>query len=343
MSFWRGRSVFVTGGTGLMGGWLVKRLLSEGADVVCLVRDGCPKTMFATEGLGEQVTVVNGSLADRSLIQRALSEYSVQTVFHLAAQPLVGVAKADPIGTLEANIQGTWNVLEAARQTKVAQTVIASSDKAYGASDHLPYVETDPLKGIYPYDASKSCADLLSTMYARTFGLPVAVLRCANLFGGGDLNFSRTIPGVIKSTLHGEQFKIRSDGTCVRDFLYVKDAAQAYLTVGEGLARQPELAGEAFNFSLAIRLTVLDCVNAVLRLMGREDLEPIIENRASAEIQEQYMDCSKARQSFGWTPRYGMDEALRETIDWYSVHFGIPVPRKAEVVVGAADVPAVSL
>lgn len=325
-NFWSGRSVFVTGATGLMGGWLVKRLIGEGAEVVALVRDSCPKTMFATEGLADKVTVVDGCLENLPLLRRAMQEYSVQTVFHLAAQPLVGVAMADPISTLQINIQGTCNVLEAARQANVAQTVVASSDKAYGCSQDLPYTETHPLQGIYPYDVSKSCADLISTMYARTYGLPVAILRCANLFGGGDLNFSRTIPGVIRSTLHGLQFRIRSDGKAIRDFLYIKDAAQAYLTVAEGLARHPELSGEAFNFSVSKRLSVLDIVSQVLSLMDRLDLEPIIENTAKAEIQEQYMDCSKARRILNWQPLYGMDEALNETISWYADHLGFPAP-----------------
>lgn len=340
-SFWCGKAVFVTGATGLMGGWLVKRLIGEGAEVIALVRDGCPKTMFATEGMADKVTVVDGCLENLPLLRRTLLEYSVQTVFHLAAQPLVGVAKADPTSTLQINVQGTWNVLEAARQAKGAQVVVASSDKAYGCSQKLPYRETHPLQGIYPYDVSKSCADLISTMYARTYELPVGILRCANLFGGGDLNFSRTIPGVIQATLQDRQFRIRSDGKCVRDFLYVKDAVKAYLTVAEGLARRPELTGEAFNFSLSARLTVLDVADQVLRLMGRRDLEPIIENRASAEIQEQYMDCSKARRSLGWKPQYGMDEALQETIDWYAAYFGIPVSRAATPRVrNAASAPA---
>jgi CDP-glucose 4,6-dehydratase len=327
--FWSGRRVFVTGATGLMGGWLVKRLLAEGADVVALVRDRVPRTMFMTEGLGDRVTIVQGCVEDLALLRRALSEYAINTVFHLAAQPLVGVAMANPVGTLEANVRGTWNVLETARQAHVAETVVASSDKAYGVSEELPYFETHPLKGIFPYDVSKSCADLISTMYARTYGLPVTVMRCANLFGGGDLNFNRTIPGAIQATLLGQQFRIRSDGTCIRDFLYVKDAALAYLTAAEGLARHPELAGEAFNFSMAMKLSVLDVTGMILRLMHREDLEPIIENRARAEVQEQYMTCTKARQVFGWEPEYVMEQALLETIDWYASYFGVAVDRPA--------------
>lgn len=336
--FWSGRPVFVSGATGLMGGWLVKRLLTEGADIVALVRDSVPRTIFATEGLAARVTTVQGCLEDLPLLRRTFSEYSIRTVFHLAAQPLVGVAKANPVGTLQANVMGTWNVLESARLAGVAETVIASSDKAYGISEDLPYLETHPLRGNYPYDVSKSCADLISTMYADTYGLRVAVMRCANLFGGGDLNFSRTIPGVIESTLHGQQFRIRSDGTCIRDFLYVKDAARAYMTVAEGLARRPELSGQAFNFSMAVKLTVLDVVNHVLRLMQREDLEPIVENLARAEIQEQYMSCDKARRTFGWQPEYGMDEALRETIDWYVGYFGLPVTGRVREAAAHASV-----
>jgi CDP-glucose 4,6-dehydratase len=312
-----------------MGGWLVKQLLAEEAEVVALVRDRVPRTMFASDGLSEQVTVVEGRLEDLALLRRTLAEYPIKTVFHLAAQPLVGVAVANPVGTLEANVMGTWNVLEAARQTGVAETIVASSDKAYGASSNLPYFESHPLRGTFPYDVSKSCADLISTMYAQTYGLPVAVMRCANLFGGGDLNFNRTFPGIIKSTLLGQQFRVRSDGTCVRDFLYVKDAARAYMMVAEGLARQPELAGEAFNFSMGVKLTVIECAEMVLCLMHREDLRPIIENRARAEIQEQYMTYTKARGVFGWEPQYGMEQALLETIDWYAAHFGIVTAKPA--------------
>jgi CDP-glucose 4,6-dehydratase len=304
-----------------MGGWLVRRLVDEGADVVALVRDACPTGLLFSEQLYDRITVVRGCLEDLPLLRRSLAEYSIETVFHLAAQPLVGVAKKDPVGTLQANVLGSWNVLEAARQTKVSQIVVASSDKAYGANPNLPYRETYPLQGKYPYDVSKSCTDLICGMYAATYGLPVGILRCANLFGGGDLNFSRTFPGVVKSTLEGERFRIRSDGQFVRDFLYVKDAAEAYLHIAEGLASNPELAGEAFNFSLEVRLTVLDCANQVLELMGRTDLEPIIENQASSEIREQYLDCTKAHTVLGWQPKFSMEQGLRETIAWYTKYF----------------------
>ena len=318
--FWATRPTFVTGATGLMGSWLLQRLVAEGADVVALVRDGAPRSIAAQNGLLGQIATVHGCLEDFSLIRRSLSEYSTDTVFHLAAQPLVGVAKVDPLSTLETNIRGTWNVLEAARLCGVRQVVIASSDKAYGASTNLPYCETHPLQGCYPYDASKSCADLISTMYATTYRLPVGIMRCANLFGGGDLNFSRTIPGVIQATLKGERFVIRSDGKFVRDFLYVKDAAEAYLRVAEGLAGDPDLAGQAFNFGLGLRLTVLELTQQILKMLGRTDLEPVVQNRASFEIREQYLSSEKARVKLGWVPRYTLAEGLKETIEWYRNH-----------------------
>ena len=320
MGFWTGRTTFVTGATGLMGGWLAKRLLEEGANVVALVRDRVPGGLLAKEGALDRCTVVNGSLSDLSLLRRAFCEYEVDTVFHLAAQPIVGVAKLDPIGTLEANVRGTWNVLEAGRASGVKQLVVASSDKAYGDSTTLPYAEDHPLAGRFPYDVSKSCADLISTMYATTYRLPAVIVRCANLFGGGDLNFNRVIPGAVRSTLQGEPFVIRSDGKFVREFLYVKDAALGYMFIAQQLAENRELIGEAFNLGLDIRMTVLEVVSHVLRIMGRQDLEPKILNQASAEIREQYMSSDKARRLLGWQPTYTFEAGLRETIDWYASH-----------------------
>ncbi len=253
------------------------------------------------------------------MLRRAISEYETGTVFHLAAQTQVGVAKRDPLNTLEANVRGTWNVLEACRQAEIKQVVVASSDKAYGSpSELLPYLETHPLQGRYPYDCSKSCTDLLSTMYATSYGVPVAIARFANIFGGGDANSSRIIPNVIRATLRGERFVIRSDGKFVRDFLYVQDAADAYLCLAENLSLNPALAGEAFNFSLEMKITVRELVQTVLELMGRPDLEPVIQNTASSEIREQYMVCDKAKTMLGWFPHHSFEEGLRETIDWYS-------------------------
>jgi CDP-glucose 4,6-dehydratase len=322
-SYWKGKTVFVTGATGLMGSWLVKALLNEDAEVVALVRDQAPKSLLVREGLISRIAIVNGDLESLPTLQRAIAEYQPRTVFHLAAQPLVQVAKLDPIGTLRANVAGTWNLLEACRLVGKSSVVVASSDKAYGANENLPYFETHPLQGRYPYDVSKSCADLITQMYSATYGLRTAIARCGNLFGGGDLNYSRTIPGVIQATLAGERFVIRSDGKFIRDFLYVKDAAESYLTLGERLAEDPSIPGEAFNFSLELKLTVLDIVNAVLKIMNRTDLDPIIQNTASSEIREQYLDATKARTRLGWSPKYGMEDALRETVAWYESQQGI--------------------
>lgn len=307
----------MTGATGLLGSWLVPELVQRGASVVALVRDGAPRSRLVRDGWLERIATVQGSLTDEGLVRRTLAEYAIDSVFHLGAQTLVGVAKLDPVGTLEANVRGTWMLLEAARQCNVKQVLVASSDKAYGDSDRLPYREDHPLQGRFPYDVSKSCADLVTTMFARTYGLRAAVVRCGNLFGGGDLNFSRLIPGVILATLKGENFLIRSDGKYVRDFLYVEDAADAYITLAEKLAADPALAGEAFNFGLELRPTMLELAEKVLAMMGRPDLRPVVQNVASAEIREQYLDARKARERLDWHPRHGMDEGLRRTIDWY--------------------------
>jgi CDP-glucose 4,6-dehydratase len=325
-SFWKDRPTLVTGATGLLGSWLLQRLADEGASVTALVRDGTPRSIVVDNGLLNRVNTVHGSIEDFDLIRRTLSEYSIDTVFHLAAQSLVSVAKLDPLSTLQTNVRGTWNILEAARLCGSRQVVIASSDKAYGASSELPYTEKHPLQGRYPYDASKACADLISSMYATTFGLPVCIIRCANLFGGGDLNLSRTIPGAIQATLKSQPFVIRSDGKFVRDFLYVKDAAAAYLKVAETLAAQSSLAGEAFNFGLGIRLTVLELTEQILTIMGRSDLKPVIQNNASFEIREQYLSSDKARAVLGWVPRYTLSEGLRETVAWYRNRFELERP-----------------
>jgi CDP-glucose 4,6-dehydratase len=320
-TFWEGRSVLVTGATGFLGGWLVRQLLHDGANVIVLLRDDSSRNLLSKERLLDRVVVVRGGLEDYSLLRRIIGEYGVQNVFHLAAQALVNVAKADPVGTLEANVRGTWHVLEAVRQRPSCQLVVASSDKAYGACHVLPYTESTQLNGTFPYDVSKSCADLISRMYAVTYGVPVCVTRCANIFGGGDFNFSRLLPDLIQKTLLGQTFVIRSDGKFVRDFIYAKDAVQAYLLLAERMASDSSLWGEAFNFSMGLRLTVLDLVKLVLRIMGRPDLEPIIENTASSEIHEQSLSAGKAHRVLGWAPQYTMERGLAETISWYRSHF----------------------
>ena len=317
-SFWRDRSVFVTGGSGLLGGWMVRALVEQGADVVCLVRDWVPQSELLKPALRDRVRLVRGDVRDQGLMERALGEYEVDTVFHLAAQTIVGVANRNPVSTFESNIQGTWALLEACRRSPLVRSiVIASSDKAYGDQEVLPYDESTPLQGQHPYDVSKSCADLISAMYAKSYGLPVTITRCGNFYGGGDLNWNRLVPGTIRSVLRGERPIIRSDGSLIRDYFYVEDGVGAYLLLAEALHRRPELAGEAFNFSNELQLTVLDLTAKILQRMGSK-LEPDVRNQASNEIQHQYLSAAKARRMLDWSPTYGLDEGLDRTIRWYT-------------------------
>ena len=320
-SFWQDRVTLVTGGTGLVGGWLVARLVDAGADVVCLVRDWVPQSEAVRTRLIERVKVVRGDLRDQALLERVLGEYEVDTVLHLAAQTIVGIANRNPVSTFETNIQGTWALLEACRRSPtVKQVVTASSDKAYGDQDILPYDEGTPLQGQHPYDVSKSCADLIAHTYAVTYGLPVVVTRCGNFYGGGDLNWNRIVPGTIRSIIRGQRPVIRSDGSFVRDYFYVEDGAAAYMLLAERLAAAPALRGEAFNFSNEIQITVLDLVRRILALTG-STLEPDVRNDASHEIRHQYLSASKARSQLGWSPLFNLGEGLARTIDWYQGFF----------------------
>jgi CDP-glucose 4,6-dehydratase len=320
-AFWRDRPVFVTGAAGLLGSSLVRQLVSAGADVVALVRDWVPRSEFNASGLASQVRVVRGDVRDQELLERVLGEYEIATVMHLAAQAIVGVANRNPVSTLDTNVRGTWALLEAARRTPtVKQIVTASSDKAYGDQEVLPYTEATPVFGRHPYDVSKSCADLIAQMYASAFGLPVCVTRCGNFYGGGDLNWNRIVPGTIRSVLRGERPIIRSDGRYTRDYIYVDDGARAYLTLAEKLGENPSLAGEVFNFSYERRMTVLELVERILEVMG-STLEPDIRNEASHEIRDQYLDATKARTVLGWRPAFEFDDSLRTTVDWYTRYF----------------------
>jgi CDP-glucose 4,6-dehydratase len=316
-NFWQDRPVLVTGASGLVGGWLTRRLVEAGADVVCLVRDWVPRQELMRSNLIEKVTVVRGDLRDRDLLERALGEYEIDTVMHLAAQAIVGVANRNPISTFESNIQGTWNVLEACRRSPgVHSIVVASSDKAYGDQENLPYNEDTPLRGQHPYDVSKSCADLITHSYAKTYDLPVAVTRCGNFFGGGDLNWNRIVPGTIRAVLRGERPIIRSDGQFVRDYFYVEDGAAAYMLLAEQLSSRPELRGQAFNFSYESQVTVLCLVKEILRAM-QSPLEPRVLNEASHEIRRQYLSAERARTILGWQPIFTLAEGLARTIPWY--------------------------
>lgn len=319
--FWQDRPVLVTGGSGLLGGWLVKRLLHGGADVVCLLRDWVPQSELVQSGLFDHVKVVRGDVRDQALLERVLGEYEVHTVFHLAAQTIVTIANRNPVSTFESNIQGTWSLLEACRRSpKIAQVILASSDKAYGDQTNLPYDETTPLQGQHPYDVSKSCADLIARTYAVSYGLPVAITRCGNFYGGGDLNWNRIVPGTIRSILRGQRPIIRSDGSFVRDYFYVEDGAAAYTLLAEKLAENPDLAGEAFNFSNEIQVSVLDLVENLLQITG-SDLKPQVLNEVSNEIKHQYLSAAKARQLLGWTPQFTLTEGLARTLTWYKSYF----------------------
>jgi len=305
----------------LVGGWLVRRLLAVRADVVCLVRDWVPRCELVRSGDIERVKVVRGDVCDQALLERALGEYEIDTVIHLAAQTIVGIANRNPVSTFESNIQGTWSVLEACRRSPaLKQVIIASSDKAYGDQQVLPYDENTPLQGRHPYDVSKSCADLIAHAYAKTYGLPVAITRCGNFYGGGDLNWNRIVPGTIRSVLRGQRPVIRSDGSYVRDYFYVEDGAAAYMLLAEKLAGDPDVRGEAFNFSNELQFTVLELVQRILKLMD-SDLEPDIRNEASNEILRQYLSAAKARERLGWSPLLTLDESLHKTIDWYREYF----------------------
>jgi len=319
--FWEDRPVFVTGATGLLGSWLTKALVNLKADVVCLVRDWVPQSELVLSGTLEKVKVVRGDVRDQALLERILGEYEIRTVFHLAAQTIVSIANRNPVSTLDTNIRGTWALLEACRRTPtVSEIIVASSDKAYGEQEKLPYDETTPLQGKYPYDVSKSCADLIAQMYAHTYQLPVVITRCGNFFGGGDLNWNRIVPGTIRSVLKGENPVIRSDGTYVRDYFYVEDGVYAYLLLAEKLAENRELKGEAFNFSYERPMSVLEIVQLILRLMN-SDLKPIILNEATHEIPRQYLSAKKARKTLGWEPVFTLEEGLRLTIKWYEAFF----------------------
>lgn len=320
-SFWKDKNVFITGCTGLLGSWLTKRLAEEKARVVGLVRDFVPKSNLFLTDTHKKIHIVHGDVAEYKIVERTIAEYEIDTVFHLAAQTIVGIANRSPLSTFESNIKGTWNVLEVARNCKTLKRIIvASSDKAYGKHKKLPYDENMPLRGMHPYDVSKSCADLLAQAYYHTYRLPIAIARCSNLYGGGDLNFNRIVPGTIYSLLNDEAPIIRSDGTFVRDYFYVLDAVDAYLLLASRLD-DASFHGEIFNFGTEKPLSVLELTNLIIRLMGKINIEPIILNEVKDEIKEQYLTCKKAKEMLSWKPKFSLEEGLKETIIWYKNYF----------------------
>ncbi len=323
-AFWRDRSVFVTGATGLLGSWLVSQLVDAGSRVVCLVRDWIPQSELVHNRRIEQVSTVRGDITDRGLLERVLGEYEVEVVFHVAAQAIVGIANREPASTFSTNIEGTWNLLEACRRSPtISSIVVASSDKAYGEQEHLPYTETMPLLGHNPYDVSKSCGDLITQTYAAAYNLPVAVTRCGNFFGGGDLNWNRVVPGTIRSVIRGERPIIRSDGNFVRDYIYIEDAAAAYMLLAERLTSDAALRGQAFNFSYEIQFSVLDMVELILRKM-KSSLRPEVLNQASNEIRHQYLSAERARTVLNWRPQFTLESGLDRTLAWYREFLGAP-------------------
>ena len=318
-----GERVLITGATGMVGSWLVKELIKRGSMVVALVRDVDYQTEFYRSGDYLQTGIVNGSLENFSTIDRAINEYEIDTVFHFGAQTIVGAAYREPLQTFESNIRGTCHILEACRrhQDLVERIVIASSDKAYGIANKLPYTEDMPLKGCHPYDVSKSCADLLAQTYSHTYNMPVAIARCGNIYGGGDLNWSRIVPGTIRSLLNNQRPIIRSNGKYIRDYIYIKDIVDAYLNLAESITEK-NISGEVFNFSTESWITVIEIVNEIRTIMGKKELEPQILNLSLKEIPEQSLSAQKAHKILAWYPKYDLKRGLSETVDWYKNYFG---------------------
>ncbi len=322
VNFWRNRPTLVTGCTGVLGSWLTAELCARGAAVVGVVRDQVPQSNLYRSETAPKMTIVRGEIEDYCFLERVLNEYEIDTVFHLAAQTIVSIANRSPLSTFESNIKGTWNLLEASRRTPtLTRFILASSDKAYGSCDKLTYTEQTPLRGLHPYDVSKSCADLIAQTYYHTYKLPLGITRCGNLFGGGDLNFNRIVPGTYRFLYYGEPPVIRSDGTPLRDYVFVKNIVDAYLLLAENLERD-EVVGQAFNFGPSKPLSVLEMVQAIIRASGK-DIKPDVQGKGQiiGEIQDQYLCSEKAKRLLNWAPRYSLEEGLRETWKWYQDFF----------------------
>ncbi|MBI2134234.1 GDP-mannose 4,6-dehydratase [Candidatus Woesearchaeota archaeon] len=314
---WKGKKVLVTGANGFVGSWVTEALVNSGADVTALIRDSIPNSNLNKSGTIKKISVVTGSLTDLKVLERAFNEYEIDTVFHLAAQAIVGVANRSPISTFESNIMGTWNILEACRTSKkFEKAIIASSDKAYGDQENLPYTEEAPLLGTYPYDASKACTEIIARSYQETYGLRIGIARCANIYGGGDMNPSRLVPDMMTSLIQGRPLVIRSDGKMERDYIYVKDAVSAYLTLAKGINNN-ELSGQSFNFGTGKPITVLELVKKIIEAGGKKNAEIKVLGEAKYEIRRQYLNSEKALKMLGWKPKYSLEQGLKETFDWY--------------------------
>lgn len=319
MSFWKNKICFVTGATGFVGAQVARQLVEHEAKVICLQRDAVKANSLDLFDIRRRVTVISGQLEDFALMERIVNEYEIEAVFHLAAQALVGAANRSPLSTFEANIRGTYSLMEACRTGEtVKRVVVASSDKAYGTHDKLPYTEEYSLNGLFPYDASKACTDIIARSFAHTYDTPVTVTRFANIYGPGDMNMSRIVPGTIVSALKNKNPIIRSDGTPKRDFMYVDDVARAYLMLAENIEKTK---GEAFNFGSGEPVQMLDLVKRIIRLAGKEGVvEPdiLLKTKIAREIDEQYLGAEKAARVLGWQAAFDLDAGLSNTIKWYS-------------------------
>jgi CDP-glucose 4,6-dehydratase len=318
MTFWQDKRVLITGATGLLGSTMVMNLVKKKTDTICLVRDWVPESELFRDQHSNDVTIISGAITNQPLLERILGEYEIETVFHLAAQTIVKVANSNPVSTFESNIKGTWTVLEACRRSPtVTSIVVASSDKAYGYKPKLPYNEDMLLDGRYPYDVSKVCTDLIAQSYAETYQLPIAITRCGNFYGPGDLNWNRIIPGTIRSILRNERPIIRSDGTTIRDYLFIEDAVTGYLKIAEFLEGwKTVFSGQAFNLSTETPISTINLVNVILEKMC-SDLKPVVLNQATNEIHEQWLSADKAHRLLDWYSLYNLDDGLRTTITWY--------------------------
>ncbi|MCB1022907.1 MAG: NAD-dependent epimerase/dehydratase family protein [Acidobacteria bacterium] len=317
--FWKNRNAFVTGATGFVGAHVVRKLVENSANVFCLQRDETHPNALDLLELRDKVTVIRGSVDDLNLMSRILNENEIDAVFHLAAQALVGVANRSPFSTFESNVRGTYSLLEACRLNPIVKRiVVASSDKAYGSHTSLPYEEDFALQGLFPYDVSKTCTDLIAQSFAATFDLPLSITRSANIYGEGDTNLSRIIPGTIISVLNGEAPVIRSDGTPVRDFIFSEDIALGYLLLAENAE---SIKGEAFNFGSGTPVNMLDLANTIIRLLGKESsLVPDVKlkTKIDGEIDAQFLSSAKIKDRLNWEPIYSLEAGLAKTIDWYS-------------------------
>jgi len=328
-NFWTERNVFVTGASGFLGSYLTEKLVKSGANVVAIIRDSVPKSKLYEENIYNNIVTVRGDVSDYFLMQRVLNEYEIEIVFHLAAQTIVQIANRSPIGTFESNIKGTWNLLEASRNSEtVKRIMVASTDKAYGDKKMLPYFETDTLNATHPYDLSKAVADMLCQGYASTYKLPVGITRCGNLYGGGDLNFNRVVPQTLRHLYFNENPIIRSDGTFLRDYFYVEDAVDAYLVFAQNLLEK-NLQGQAFNFGTEKPVRVIDLVNKIIKISGKEKIKPIIQNYAKGEIKDQYLSCEKARDILQWKPKHTLQQGLEKSYNWYNNWFAKHDQREA--------------